>query len=102
MTAGDDEVVRLDTETVPPAPPPPSRPSRLHGITITGMALSALVGIASLLAFVTVTWPDGVRRYVVGTLIMSIVGFLTFSAAAVITAARETYVPRGGNERDEG
>ena len=76
---------------------PPSAPGKLHGWAITGMALSALAGIASMLSFVTVRWPDGPRRVVIGILIASLVGFLACASAAVFAAARDTY-PRDSSE----
>ena len=100
-----DEVVPLHqdaSETSFEPEPPPSRPGKLHGLAISGMAVSALSGIASMLAFITVTWPDGPRRVVVGILVTSLVGFLASASGAVFAAARDTY-PRdssGGREQD--
>ncbi len=73
-------------------PPEPRRPGRLHGLAIAGMAVCALVGVISMLAFITVTWPNGTGRYVVGVFIGSGVGFMTCASLAVFSAARETYV----------
>jgi purine-cytosine permease-like protein len=75
--------------------PPPSPPSsRLHAMAIAGMALSALVGIGSMLAFVTVRWTGALGRVVIGVVIFSAIGFLTCASAAVFTAARDTYAHR--------
>ena len=82
------------------APPPSPPSSRLHGATIAGMALCALVGIGSMLAFVTVRWAGSTGRVVLGAVIISAVGFLGCAAAAVFTAARDTYAHKAG--RDDG
>lgn len=62
------------------------------------MAISALIGIASMLAFITVTWPDGMGRYVIVVFVASIVAFMTCASIAVFSAARDTY-PRGDRRR---
>jgi hypothetical protein len=83
--------------------PPPSGPtSRLHGLAITGMALSALIGIAAMLAFVTVRWTDTTGRFLVAAFVIAAVGFLACASAAVFTAARDTYAhsPRDDSEND--
>ena len=89
-----DNVVPLGrTAQVQPAPTETLRPQgRLHRSAIAGMAISALAGIVSMLAFITVTWPDDTGRYVVGAFIASGVGFLASASIAVFSAARETYV----------
>jgi hypothetical protein len=76
--------------------PAASRPSRLHGVAIAGMAAFAVVGILATLAFITVGWPGRIGRYVGGAIFMSVVGFLACASAAVLTAARDTYVRRPG------
>jgi phosphate/sulfate permease len=58
------------------------------------MALFALVGIGSMLAFVTVGWTGTIGRIVVGAIIFSAIAFLVCAAAAVFTAARDTYAHR--------
>lgn len=78
----------------PPPEPPPSAPGSLHGLAIAGMALCALAGIACLFAFITIRWPDGTGRYVIGAFILTGVGFLACASAAVLTAARDTYANR--------
>lgn len=78
-----------------PAPEDPGRPhGGLHRLAISGMALCALVGIASMLAFITVSWPNDTGRYVIGVFIASGVGFMTCASLAVFSAARETYAVR--------
>lgn len=89
MKTGQDAVVRLPHE--PPPEPPPSPPSRLHGLAIGGMAGCALLGILSMLAFITVNWTESASRYVVGAFVISGIGFLACASAAVLTAARDTY-----------
>ena len=97
MTEADEKIVPLGVE--PPAALPPSPPGRLHGIAITGMALFALLGIVALFLLATVQWSDPARRYVFVTIVVSGAGFIAFAAAAVLTAARDTYPHRsaGGN-----
>ena len=100
MTDGSDEdkVVALPTDHVPqPELEPVSPPSRLHGAFTTGMALSALVGIASMFAFITVGWSETTRGYVLAVFFISVLVFLTCASAAVFTAARDTHAPRSDN-----
>ena len=85
------------------ATPAPSGPtSRLHGLSITGMALFALVGIGSMLAFVTVRWTGAAARFVVAVVVLAAIGFLGCASAAVFTAARDTYAhgPREDTDRE--
>ena len=98
---GDGRVVPLrpDVGVEPPAPPPPSRPGRLHGVATAGMAVCALVGIAAMLLFVTVGWPGETRRYPMTVFVFAVVGFMTCASIAVFAAARDTY-PRRGAQRD--
>ena len=85
-------VVPLPGEPLPPEPtPPPSPPGRLHGMAIAGMGVSAIVGVAAMLAFITITWPESVGRVVVGICLFSGLAFLAFASMAVFTAARDTY-----------
>ncbi len=96
-----ENIVRLPAEFEPgPEPEPPARPSRLHGTFVAGMALSALAGIASLFAFITVTWPAEIGRYVIGLFFLCGIVFLTCASAAVFSAARDTYPTRGGKDLD--
>ena len=80
------------------APAPSGPTSRLHGLSITGMALSALFGIASMLAFVTVRWSGAAGRLIVVAVVLSAVAFLACASTAVFTAARDTYP---GESREE-
>ena len=95
----DDKIVSLPTDHIPePEIEQPSPPSRLHGAFTTGMALSALVGIASMFAFITVGWSEGTRGYVLAVFFISVLVFLTCASAAVFTAARDTHAaPRSDN-----
>ena len=72
-------------------PPPPSPPGRIHGLAIAGMGISAIVGVAAMLAFITVTWPDSLSRVVIGVCLISGLAFLAFASTAVLSAARDTY-----------
>lgn len=94
--AGADEpnVVPLGADVVEghgtvPAPSGPS--SRLHGMAIAGMALFALLGIGSMLAFVTIRWTGPAARFVIAVVIFSAIAFLVCASAAVFTAARDMY-----------
>lgn len=91
MTGPDDNVVDLPADPVPQSSMPATRPSRLHGLSIAGMAACALVGILTMLAFITVNWSAGAGRVVVGTFVLSGIGFLACASTAVLTAARDTY-----------
>jgi hypothetical protein len=87
-----DNVVPLGVEAPTPTPPAPAKPlGRLHGLAILGMAVFALVGIAAMLAFITISWPDDTSRYVVAVFVASIIGFMTSASLAVFSAARDTY-----------
>lgn len=90
-TRTDDKVIRLPAEPPPATSPPPSRPTGLHGVAITGMALSALIGIASMFGLISVAWTEDWRRFVVGAFVGSIVAFMTCASIAVFSAARTTY-----------
>lgn len=85
-------VVPLGNDPLPPEePPPPSPPGRLHGTAIAGMGISAIVGVAAMLALMTITWPDSVARVVLGICLFAGLAFLAFASTAVFTAARDTY-----------
>jgi hypothetical protein len=75
--------------------PPESPPGRLHGFAIAGMAVSAVVGFFATFAFITVGWPGSMGRFVIGIIVVAGIAFLSFSAIAVFTAARDTYAKRG-------
>ena len=97
-----DNVVPLGrSPQVQPAPVEHLKPQgRLHRSAIAGMAISALAGIVSMLAFITVTWPGNSGRWVIGAFIASGVGFLTSASIAVFSAARETYVLPSATESE--
>lgn len=94
MTDGDDpqNVVPLGQPVEPVPAEVPRRLGRLHALAIAGMAVFAIVGVFSMLAFITVTWPNETGRYVIAVFIGSGVGFMTCASLAVISAARATYV----------
>ena len=97
------EVVRLPGGTPTEPDQPASRPGRLHGAAIAGMAVSALVGIAAMIAFITVRWPEDTGRYVVTILIIAGVSFLMSASIAVFAAARDTYPgPAPARGKDDG
>jgi hypothetical protein len=86
------QVFRLPDELIAPAEPPkPSAPGRMHGLAILGMATSALLGTIAMFAFITISWPESIRRYIVAGFVFCIVGFIGFASIAVFTAARDTY-----------
>ncbi len=99
-TRGEPNVVRLPNEPVREPEPEPSRPGRLHGLSIAGMAVFALIGIAAMITFITVRWPQGTGRYVVMVFVVSGLGFITCASTAVLSAARDTYA-RQTVEKDE-
>jgi hypothetical protein len=85
-------VVRLPGEGPTPEPtPPPSPPGRLHGIAIMIMGISAIVGVAGFMAFITITWPQDMSRYVIGVSLVAGIVFLASASIAVFSAARDTY-----------
>lgn len=84
-----DEVVPLGVEP-PPQPPPRRGPAGLHGLATAGMALFALCGTFSMLAFVTVNWGPAGRLLVVA-FVLSVVGFVCCASLAVFSAARRTH-----------
>jgi hypothetical protein len=95
-----EENVVQHPSTPPESPPAPSPPGRLHGFAIAGMAISALIGIISVLTFITVRWPAGPARLILFVCIASGLGFLTFASAAVLAAARDTYAPTSPQSDD--
>lgn len=84
-------VLPIGVEPEPEPPSPATRPSRIHGIAIAGMAMSALVGIVAMFLFVSVGWPDDSGRYVIAIFFLSAIVFIACASAAVFTAARDTY-----------
>ena len=91
-----EKVVRLPADYEPPPEPPPAPPGKLHGIFIGGMATSALVGVAALFAFITIGWPENIRRYIIALFFFAGIAFLACASGAVFSAARDTYPTRGG------
>jgi phosphate/sulfate permease len=69
-------------------------------MAILGMAVSALLGIGAMLAFITISWPDDTSRYVVAVFVASVIGFMTSASLAVFSAARDTY-PRHRRSTEE-
>ena len=90
----DDEVIPLGVE--PPPESPPARPSGLHGLAITGMSISALVGICVLFLSIGIGLPAGGRRVATAIVVGTAIVFLACASTAVFTAARDTYPSRGG------
>jgi hypothetical protein len=66
------------------------------------MSLFAFIGIFSMLAFITVGWPDETGRYVIGVFVFSIVGFITSASIAIFSAARNAYPGRGSGSEKRG
>jgi hypothetical protein len=96
-----DNVVSLgQTPVAESTPRTPTRQGPLHRAAIAAMTICAIVGILSMLAFITVSWPDDTGRYVVGVFIGSGIGFLASASIAVFSAARETYVSPAKDEPD--
>ena len=104
-TPGVPNVVPLDADVVPghgETPIPSGPTSRLHGLAITGMAVSALAGIVSTIAFVTVGWTGAAAHYVIAVIVLSGVAFLACASAAVFTAARDAFAVRAGPGSEPG
>lgn len=81
-------VIRLpETPTLAEVPAP--RPAPLHGLSITFMAVFALVGIASMLILITVSWGEA-ARYPIAVFVGSAIGFLASALIAVFAAARDS------------
>jgi hypothetical protein len=86
------KIISLGTQSAAAkADPAPSRPGGMHALGISGMAVCALVGISSMLAFISVHWPGETGRFVIAVLVGSTIGFLAFASVAVLAAARDTY-----------
>jgi hypothetical protein len=95
---GTNQVVPLPDSHMQHAEEPVTPPGRLHGLSIAGMAVCALVGIVAMFAFVTINWGTS-GRYFVGAFIAAGIGFLACASTAVLTAARDTY-PRERSATD--
>lgn len=98
LSDDDDEVVSLGVE--PPPEPPPPRPSGLHGLAVTGMSVSALVGIVVLFVSIGVGLPAGPRRATIAIVVGAAIVFLACASTAVFTAARDTYPSRGRGDAE--
>lgn len=85
------EVVELPGTSVPPEAPPPLPPGRLHGVAIGGAALFGILFLVSVIAFITVGWPDDTGRWVKTVIVGSIMGFIVSCVTAIFAAARDTY-----------
>ncbi|HEV2756780.1 MAG TPA: hypothetical protein VG318_13505 [Actinomycetota bacterium] len=94
----DAEVVPLGVEKQEGPPPPPRAHSTLHTLAISGMSLSALVGICVLFLSIGIGLPDGGRRASIAIVVGAAVVFLACASTAVFTAARETYPVRGSGD----
>jgi hypothetical protein len=93
--SGDGNVVPLSNPLPSPQPEPvPVRPGTVHGLAIAGMSLFAVLGIVSMLLFVTVTWPGNIGRYIVVAFVTAVFGFIICAIVAVFAAARDTYPQR--------
>ena len=91
-------VVPLPGDGPPPEPTvEPTPPGRLHGLAIAGMGLSALVGVAAVLAYITISWPRQMAGYVIAVFVIAGLFFLSCASIAVFSAARDTY----RNSQDE-
>ena len=97
MKQEDGTVVPLTGEQIstPPSPLPTRSTSTLHTASVAGMALSAFVGIAAMLAFITVSWPGNSGRYVIAVCVAATISFMACASIAVFAAARDSYRGRG-------
>ncbi len=95
------KIVPLGVEPPPEEPVVVTRPSRLHAWGTNGMTLFAFVGILATIVFISIRWPDNTGRYVIATLIFSIVGFLFCASMAVSAAMRDSYARPPKNTRDK-
>lgn len=86
-----ENVVSLGRAPIVDPPPPPRVQGALHRAAIASMTICAVIGILSMLAFITVTWPNDTGRYAIGVFIGAGIGFLASASVAVFSAARDTY-----------
>lgn len=89
------DVVPLGVERQEEPRPAPRRPSGLHAFAISGMSISALLGICVLFLSIGIGLPAGGRRVAIAIVVGTAVVFLACASAAVFTAARETYPTKG-------
>ena len=94
------EVVPLGIEPAEEPAPPSRQLSGLHTIAISGMSLSALVGICVLFLTISVGLPDGARRATTAIVVGAGIVFLASASTAVFSAARETYPKRAPGDPD--
>jgi len=101
--ADNQKVVSLPGEQIatPQAPIPTRSTSTLHTAAVAGMALSAFIGIAAVLAFISISWPGDTGRFVIAVCIGAAISFMACASIAVFSAARDSY-PRRGSRRDQG
>lgn len=92
------EVVPLGVEKQEEPAPPPRRHSTLHMLAISGMSVSALVGIFVLFLSIGIGLPAGGRRGATVVVVGAAIVFLACASTAVFTAARETYPARASRE----
>ena len=95
------DVVPLGKEPPPQPVVPPTPPGRAHGLSITGMAVFALLGIVAMFLFITINWTEDLERWVIGFSFLCAIGFIACASAAVFTAARDTYPPRARGEKED-
>ncbi|MEA2477174.1 MAG: hypothetical protein QOC87_1373 [Actinomycetota bacterium] len=95
----DGAVVDLGTE-LPPPPPLSGPQSSLHGMSISAMAICALVGIVAMIALITVRWPGNSERVMIALIVFASIGFLVSASTAVFSAARDSYPRRSGRQHD--
>lgn len=90
----------LGVEPAPEPPRPATQHSTLHTLAVTGMSLSALLGICVLFLSIGIGLPEGGRRVAIAIVVGAGVLFLACASTAVFTAARETYPSKraGGAE----
>ena len=98
-----DNVVSLGKPSTIQQPPiEPHRPQApLHRAAIAAMTICAIAGILSMLAFITVSWPENSGRYVIGVFIGAGIGFLASASIAVFSATRDTYAPSASDAGKE-
>ncbi|HEX2057901.1 MAG TPA: hypothetical protein VHI71_05980 [Actinomycetota bacterium] len=95
LNGDEGDVVPLGVEPPAEPPAPARRGSALHTLAVSGMSLSALVGIVVLFLSIGIGLPATGRRVAIGIVVGSAVAFLACASAAVFTAARETYPSKG-------
>lgn len=69
----------------------------MHSIAVTGMSLSALLGICVLFLSIGIGLPDSGRRVAIAIVVGTAIVFLVCASTAVFSAARDTYPSERGN-----